>query len=223
MMDSEKHQTAVMAITDLIRDEVDSTDRQKFARMQRLCQIAQSLLREGATRAKDFHGLNRGGTIFCTNDDVDEEVGGMPDASSLYRQLFQMLGPFADQSRARSREHGASELNGLLRAKMLMQKDPSQAANLAKLDQRIEELTAQVATKENDNAMVPAQPLRGYPARDEGWNAPDLLGVVTPGADRDDGPLPPSDEDGGPHEAVDDIRSRETLRPVEHGGAVDPP
>jgi len=232
-MDAEKHQTAVLAITDLIRSEIDSPDREKFARIERLCQIGKKLLLEGAKRVKDFRGpqIVAGADFVCQDDDVDEGYQAMPmpegDTAGLFRGMIQMLGPTlqaqGEAAKARTRDGWVDELNGLLRTKSLLEKNPTTPEQRTRIDQRIDDLTIRIS-KEIDNAdVVPAKPVRRHPPRVEaGGDPPHDLRALPPGADRDDGPLPEGGEGQRALEAVGHVCGHPEDRPREHEGAVDP-
>lgn len=182
LMNKDRHQAAVAAMTELIRGELDSDDRARFARVQRLCRAAHKLLLEGDVRAKDFRGpgpQNGMGAIFpgAAWDGIDGEIQDPPDLGEAYpqagmgqfmqmpgvpldqaglvRQMLQMMGPLNLQNEARAKESEAHELNELLMARRMLEgsNEPAEKDTAARLTARIDALTARIG-KEQPHAAA---------------------------------------------------------------------
>jgi len=177
-MDKTKLKTAMDALTDLMRSELDSEERGKFARVNRLTVLASKLQMEDAqpedmddenqVGAGDLYGDGMGMNIIGPAHRIAPHVGG--DQAQMVREMLGAIGPQMEaqsaSNRARERSEMARELNELLDARARVQfgdnADPAMAAMLTK---RIKALSAQIAQQE-DNEDDAATDIPLAPERD---------------------------------------------------------
>jgi hypothetical protein len=191
----------MMALTDLIADELAGEAPDRFARVNRLSVLAQKLQKEGAVGVKDFANIKA-----CNIDETEygEDlgvVGGIRMAQyqnpmhngETLRNIMDAVMPTlqnqGDASRANARRACADELNALLLARQQLGVDTPEGRRLTR---RIEELIEET-TANDDVPMVSAEFLRGHLPGAEG-SQPNDADVPRAFSDREGG-------DGGPAEA----------------------
>lgn len=175
-MDETKFKTAMVALTDLMRSELDGDDRHKFARIGRITVLAQKLQMEGNPRPEDMDqegammGMDPyGGYGAIMPGRAVPMLGAGNDQQQMVREMLGVLGPqltaSGDASRARVRADQARELNDLMMAHRMSQTgDDADPAMAAQLQKRIKTLTAQMSAEEEEEiedgkaADVPVHP-----------------------------------------------------------------
>jgi hypothetical protein len=220
-MNKDKHQAAIDALSELMRSEIDSDSRGRFACLNRLAVLAQKLQIEMNPRPEDMderndhdmnvidHGMIRGGAAM---------YGG--DQAQMAREMLAMIAPAMSglhgNNEAKKREALARELNELLSARITLQHStlPPDPEAVARITKRINVLTERVSQEEEqENPYAQAPELHVVPAVDvrrhqagEGHgqvDAPHARRALPDGEGGREGALPAGGEAGGLQEGVD--------------------
>jgi hypothetical protein len=220
-VNKDKHQTALDALSELMRSEIDSDSRGRFACVNRLAVLAQKLQIEMNPRPEDMdahdvgddYGMNQIGGIVRGGG----AYGG--DQAQMAREMLTMLGPamsgLQGNNKAKEREAMARELNELLDARARLQNtavDPDLVAGgraaVAALTKRINVLIERVSQEEETDGqvhVVPAVDVRRHQAG-EGHgqvDAPHARRALPDGEGGREGALREGGEAGGLQEGVD--------------------
>lgn len=209
-MNEEKHKVVMDALADLIRSELDSTSRSRFASVQRMAVLGQKLQLEMHPRPEDAeegydeHMGDIDGGIIARPRRAMRMVGG-GDQMQLVHEMMAMAQPLLEGNKqqviAAQRASEASELRDLIETvKMFPEGDPSMEA----VRQRICSLMADIKSvqpttvedylKEGDEDglhMVPAVDVRRHQAGQDG-----------PIIDADHDERPFADREGGDDAAL---------------------
>jgi len=203
-VNTEKLQTALRSLTELMDDVLDSDEPGRFARIQRLAVLAQKLQNEGANTVKDFATVH-----MCGADDVGYDgiiggpgvidvarprLGGLGDGDTIRNVMDALMPNLAAQggaATARQRRDSAEELNELITARARF---GGGTGEYRRLTRRIENLVDNI-TEETDHAaelpVVPTELLRGHlpGAEDGAANTGDAPGAVIDGEAGSAGPV----------------------------------
>jgi hypothetical protein len=191
-MDEGKHKAVVDALAELIRSQLASSERDRFASVSRLAVIGQKLLFERAPRPgdadadedvdmEDDHGI-----VFPRRRARANLLVAGNDQQQMVREMVAMLAPamtgLQQQNVARSFEARARELNELFEAKDRLGGSENKPA-LDKVTKRIDAIIAMMGEEdgakgdEDGLSMVPAVDVRRHQA------GPAFVGVDTGDAD----------------------------------------
>lgn len=219
-MNKDKHQAAMDALSELMRSELDSDARSRFACVNRLAVLAQKLQVEMNPRPEDADQQLYGNEVgdFNVQNHMALVGGGMHggDQAQMAREMLAMLGPamsgLQGNTEAKKREAMARELNEVIAARQLLRDEvnPDLEA-MARLTDRINVLIDRVSREEEQEKphapeqlhVVPALGLRRPQAGEaRGQDAPDARRAVPDGEGGGEGALPAGDEAGGLQEGV---------------------
>jgi len=226
MIESDKVDVVLGILTDAMRAKLDSSDRTRFAHVMRLCQQAQSFMRLGGKRVKDFPpnvianqyiagGLNFGGEFPPLEDDgelanvqgaaMGALQGGPIDQAGIVRELLMLVTPHLTQMQrqglARERADVAAQLASLMniRDSLVTSALPGDAIRNTAIEKQIDLLMTQLeGMPDDENDLVPAEPVRGHQTGGEGAQAHfgELREAESPGDGGDERSLGEGAEEG---------------------------
>jgi len=198
-MNEQKHKAALDALSDLIRSQLDSEDRGRFASVKRLSVIGQKLMTEMTPRAEHAqqdrdmadYGDDDGNGFGMIRNPI--AIRGN-DQQQMVREVMALAGPIfggmQNEQNAKKRESRARELNELISARATL------GGETPILTNRINEILSEMGANEDGLSMVPAVDVRRHQAGPIGGvlDAIDAQRPLADGEGRGPGALQAGDE-----------------------------
>ena len=164
---------ALAAHRKLIEKALDSEDRHRFSTVQKIAKISELLLSFDNPRVGDFDAMDDN-IIMGGRIPMMRHMG--EDSNEVMRTIVDTVSPLLEQQKAKGRSEllskYAEEYKSMVELRATLQEQDESTEDI---DARIDFLKKELAKKENENALVPTELLRGHSL---GENQEGMLGEV---------------------------------------------